>query len=377
VSGGGGVKITLTQRHCATQAARLPQAFPLSQTTPVGYRQQSESAQAMKNTRRYAQAIPIAYILIFVAVIICVGTFGIKLLMAKQAAKQSGNPLPPMSPTDLWTIGSAVVVLVVGMYAMSRYLSGDTFPSRYTPDISLNDLLQFERNVQRNEQLLADLGKQDNSALVGELHQRIKNEVTEEFLKEIRAKIAERDGALEWEQHFGQTADRIQAEISAQGRRGNLNLILGMVTALSGIVLLAFVVLGGSQSHTNATDFLFTFLPRVSIVAIIEVFAYFFLRLYKGSLSETKYFQNEATNLEVRFAALRIALNSKDATLLNTVVSQLMATDRNPVLENGKTTLELEKEKLDLNTVSISLPHVLAMMKEVFAKDKQKKSGEN
>jgi hypothetical protein len=45
------------------------------------------------NQRRYAQAVPIAYICIFVAVLGCAATFGIRVLMLKQQLKQGAEHL--------------------------------------------------------------------------------------------------------------------------------------------------------------------------------------------------------------------------------------------------------------------------------------------
>ena len=45
------------------------------------------------NKRRYAQAVPLAYICIFVAVLICAATFGIRVLMLKQQLKQGAEHL--------------------------------------------------------------------------------------------------------------------------------------------------------------------------------------------------------------------------------------------------------------------------------------------
>ena len=45
------------------------------------------------NRRRYEQAIPLAYICIVIAILICAGTFGIKVLMLKQQLKQGGERL--------------------------------------------------------------------------------------------------------------------------------------------------------------------------------------------------------------------------------------------------------------------------------------------
>ena len=45
------------------------------------------------NKRRYAQAVPLAYICIVIAILVCAGTFGIKILMLKQQLKQGGERL--------------------------------------------------------------------------------------------------------------------------------------------------------------------------------------------------------------------------------------------------------------------------------------------
>ena len=45
------------------------------------------------NQRRYAQAIPLAYICIGLAILICAGTFGVKILLLKQQVKQGGERL--------------------------------------------------------------------------------------------------------------------------------------------------------------------------------------------------------------------------------------------------------------------------------------------
>ena len=45
------------------------------------------------NKRRYAQAVPIAYICIVVSILICAGTFGVKILLLKQQLKQGGERL--------------------------------------------------------------------------------------------------------------------------------------------------------------------------------------------------------------------------------------------------------------------------------------------
>lgn len=61
---------------------------------------------------------------------------------------------------------------------------------------------------------------------------------------------------------------------------------------------------------------------------IIEVFSYFFLKLYKSSLSEIKYFQNEATNIEYSFVALETALKVDDSDLVKQCVNKMLNVER-------------------------------------------------
>ncbi|MEI8616865.1 hypothetical protein P4S63_03450 [Pseudoalteromonas sp. B193] len=80
---------------------------------------------------------------------------------------------------------------------------------------------------------------------------------------------------------------------------------------------------------------------------LIEVFAYFFLKLYKQGLSEIKYFQNEITNIESKFLALRLSSKSGQGDCIKEVVANLLTTERNFVLEKGQTTIELEQVRID------------------------------
>src|SRR5205823_4776936 len=71
--------------------------------------------------------------------------------------------------------------------------------------------------------------------------------------------------------------------------------------------------------------------PRISVAVFIEVFSFFFLKLYKSNLQEIKYFQNELTNIEMRGLALEAALLNTQNKSTEPIVDQLIRTDRNLV----------------------------------------------
>ncbi|OOF01018.1 hypothetical protein BZG80_15725, partial [Salinivibrio sp. MA440] len=89
-----------------------------------------------------------------------------------------------------------------------------------------------------------------------------------------------------------------------------------------------------------------------SLVVLIEIFAYFFLKLYKSSLSEIKYFQNEMTNSEAKLAALKCSLMTNDSEATSNVIKVLSETERNAIIEKGQTTAEIEKSKVEQQSLS-------------------------
>jgi hypothetical protein len=72
---------------------------------------------------------------------------------------------------------------------------------------------------------------------------------------------------------------------------------------------------------------------RISLVAFIEIFAYFFLRLYRYSIFEIKYFQNETTNAEFRVVALEAALLTEDKEIIKKICADMSKTERNFISE--------------------------------------------
>jgi hypothetical protein len=154
--------------------------------------------------------------------------------------------------------------------------------------------------------------------LKAELLAEIRNE-HKEALADIESRVREQmphtilTKAIElW---FEQLVGRLSNETQALKNRSHLNLIIGIGTKLIGLVALGFITFtittSVATSQSNLKDvgamILTSYLPKLSLVMLIELFAYFFLKLYKSDLSEIKYFQNELTNVEMRYAAVRLA----------------------------------------------------------------------
>ena len=179
------------------------------------------------------------------------------------------------------------------------------------------------------------------SRLKDDLRQGAAEQIFQEMQDAFRTEAPLREATAKAEQMEA----RLKGEILDLARRGNVNLALGMLTTMIGLLVLGYAVMG-SPPTTTTEDLVLHFLPRLSFAIFVEVFAYFFLRLYKQGLGEIKYFQNELTNIESHAIAIQLALHSNQAELLADMSRRLAATERNFVLKDGQTTVELERERI-------------------------------
>ncbi|WP_049538588.1 hypothetical protein [Vibrio harveyi] len=261
------------------------------------------------------------------------------------------------------TMGSVVALLMV------KFLTGSSLSSNRDEFYKYElEHLRHELKVKIEKQG-SPVSEEDELKLTEKVVSRINAEATEIYLEKLKNEIKESEYRLDIYKRGQSTLERIYKEIDALGRRGTVNLVLGVITALSGVITLSFFVLAKEGTHTSLGEFAMEFLPRLSIVLIIEVFSYFFLRLYKTSLSEIKYFQNEATNIEHNFVALEAAIYINDKELINKCVHTFLAVERNPIMEKNQTTRELIQESSDTQNMPVS-PDYLIKIIEAVRKEK-------
>jgi hypothetical protein len=97
----------------------------------------------------------------------------------------------------------------------------------------------------------------------------------------------------------------LDRQILDLGRRANVNLVMGSAITIVGLILLSyFVFYAVHLSSAEVTETTIYFCTRLTLVVFIEVFAYFLLRLYRYSLFEIKYFQNEISHARFKIVAL-------------------------------------------------------------------------
>ncbi len=214
-----------------------------------------------------------------------------------------------------------------------------------------HDIESLRRMVLDSSKNIRELSTEERANLIQLLKSQFTLNVSEEIVKEITNKISfnerSRTQASLIKERMESTRIRLTEELSSLSLRGNLNLAIGVVISIIGIYILSTFALGYSDGLTDSFSFFVHFVPRLSLVIFIEIFAYFFLRLYKNGLSEIKYFQNELTSVEAKYISLQIAASMENDGSLHKVIEKFATTERNFILEKGQSTVDLEKAKVD------------------------------
>ncbi|HII3686432.1 hypothetical protein [Pasteurella multocida] len=139
---------------------------------------------------------------------------------------------------------------------------------------------------------------------------------------------------------------RIYSAIKQQEKKSIINLVLGISFSITGAVALLYLSHYFTFSPKDSLDFLSNFLPRLSLILLIETFAYFFLRLYKDNLKEIKYWHNELTAVEHRILALNLALKQNNETLVKDILLSFSIFEKNHKSIDGKNEFHLSSDYL-------------------------------
>lgn len=281
-------------------------------------------------------------------------------------SEEISKEISSISDKQIILIISLTVVFVTAM--LIRYLSENSIDTKQLR----NEKYLFYELSKRVKELQSQrdiLSKDEKHKIIDSLLVRVKSEASESIYNELRDEIRKNEFQGQIDEISRQTLNRIYSERMSLNKRGTVNLVIGVITAFVGILLLSYFAIIAESSSSSITEFVSKFMPRLSIVVLVEVFSFFFLRLYKSMLTEIKYFQNEATNLELTFAGLKAAMYMKDQGLITKAVERLLYVEKNPILTNNQTTKELEEAKIFTTEIAQS-PKILLELISALIKTK-------
>lgn len=173
--------------------------------------------------------------------------------------------------------------------------------------------------------------------------QELSARVDHAFSRERAAEALERNSVV--------SLARLNAAIPELTKRANLNLAIGIATTVVGISVLAIAAftLPIPQKPFDAGIYFAHFLPRLSLAVLIEVFAYFFLRLYKDNLESAAFLRNEMTAVEAARAALTTVILTGEQQEIARVAEKLLVRNSNSYAGNADTRLDAQQVKAALD----------------------------
>ncbi|MFV5340877.1 hypothetical protein [Acinetobacter baumannii] len=211
-----------------------------------------------------------------------------------------------------------------------------------------NDKKNYEETIEEAKKLLRD---------------KFENISAESYFEDFKNKIKMEVIVENFEYKTKRIESRVQGEIGRLSRSGIINVSLGMLLSIGGILYLGIFVVNTQMFDSLEKMFVNTF-PKAIFVLLIEVFAYFFLKLYKQNLDDIKYYQNELTNIESKNLAVQIAKQSNNHKLITLCIEKLLGTERNFILEKDQSTIEIEKERINSNNTN----NTLQVLKDILKK---------
>lgn len=138
---------------------------------------------------------------------------------------------------------------------------------------------------------------------------------------------------------------RLFAESERLRGRSSWNLVVGFFFTFLAVGLLVLQLLPGSwlfaQPDGTPSGIVDT-VRKFALAAVLQVVAFFFLRLYVDAEMAQRNVRNEVTTVLMRFAAARWAENSKDAEAIRAAIVGLSKADRAIVSRKGETVTSSE-----------------------------------
>ncbi|RZG07399.1 hypothetical protein EXT48_05860 [Pseudoalteromonas sp. CO348] len=312
-------------------------------------------------------------------------TGGPALVMIIGAMLTTTGPTYVQPEHQIYLIIAGIMFIAIGAFiTLYSYLRGSK--RVVTNDDLTRNFLKFNRELRRIEnpkflesnfelvraeiaklnELSINLGEEGNTRLAESISAVVDKNISTTILEEIENKYSSKifgDIAVKAIREKSEEAkSRLTFELERLARRAANNLAIGTLTTAGAAALLIYTILSPIQA-TDTINLLMHYLPRISVVIFIEIFAFFFLRLYRENLSDSKYYQNEITNLESKFIALDAAMLANDMDSVKSIVSDLSKTERNRILKKGETTSEIEVNKSDTQTVKEILSAVIGTKK--------------
>lgn len=236
----------------------------------------------------------------------------------------------------------AVAGLITYLYASGLLVPTITADHQNTRSLDMASLATAVDAIVRAAQEIKNnryLTEEDRNIISKQVEAFISDTLPKEYFAKIDEKygqaIKNEKLSSYVEEFLGITKSRLIRFQSDLSRKAASSLAWGLVTAILGLLVLALFIYMPPQGAWDIGT-AFHLVARLSLVAIIEVVAFFFLSQYRFTLQDQKYLNNEVTNTELRLLSLITSAKLGSKPAIEKALSELSRTERNFALKKGE-----------------------------------------
>jgi hypothetical protein len=233
----------------------------------------------------------------------------------------------------LFALGLAVPFLLYYLRSSAEDAEGTSGETRRRTNEAKTLLANVRQEIDHFQKLVVSRTSADSaidtSGLIEELRATLTRNVAQDIKKEFERQVATLAYVEKIRQMFANDERRLSDQIAILRKRGNLNLVIGVVTTLLAAITLVLTITFVNPNSDDSKKVAIYFISRISTVVFIEVFSFFFLRLYKSTLEEEKYYQNEITARSARHTAIEAAFSVAEGGAMGKLIELLAGVNQN------------------------------------------------
>jgi len=163
---------------------------------------------------------------------------------------------------------------------------------------TLEELNKLNQKIEVEQSNRFNLLSEDKEKLFSLIEENLRNRISEDFLNSIEneygREIVSSARYSDLLEDLVELKSRLKFEIKKLSTKANVNLGIGSAITITALFILYATVIVDDISNFKDTYSLIThYIPRLSLVVFIEIFAFFFLKLYKSNLDNVKFYHNE------------------------------------------------------------------------------------
>lgn len=147
------------------------------------------------------------------------------------------------------------------------------------------------------------------------------------------------------------TRIRLLDYIGSLRDRNFVNLSFGLLPVFAAVVIFLFTFsrIENLQQIDEMRVYYYVF-----AVLFVQSFSFFFLNMFRKTLTDIKYYQNELSNFEMKMSSLLIAQAADNKDLVSEILSELAKSERNFILQKDEKVVQSDSGSASTNTELLS-----------------------